>query len=311
MRTVLITILVLFLAISAKSQLLGSIKMDPDELLLPAFSSDSTNILKEAIKSGVFISRQSFQIRDRISGKLYGLNGKNEFGIEYSIGIKVPDGFLLTDKAVRPWLYNSMYGKYKGKYDPVFLQPKFSEIGDSLKYDTLDYELSKQESVIDTAVYRFFSQNFKGDGFVLDTTNGKKKGWLIWITSQQNIDYEKSAKFDYIIERKEIFINKDHQSFEVESPQTEQNVLCGIYVVPVYTKIGVIEFRLCGIVVPEIDTWKIGCPFVESKEDTESTPNDSRTQVEQPDELTPIENSDAEKVKEKKNKKNKRIKDGK
>ena len=79
----------------------------------------------------------------------------------------------------------------------------------------------------------------------------------------------------------------------------------GIYVVPVYTKIGVIEFRLCGIVSLVDDGWKIYCPFVGMKgeEASDEAPGDTEVGSDEPSELTPVKDMGKEKAKDKKKKK--------
>lgn len=65
------------------------------------------------VSPALFLFRQSFQVADNKTGDLYGLNNQDEFGAEVSIGIKVKDGFVLTDKAMRPWAYNRKFDEYK------------------------------------------------------------------------------------------------------------------------------------------------------------------------------------------------------
>lgn len=267
--------------------------------------STEQQFIEDVVKNGLFISKQSFQICDRETGELFGLNGKKEFGVQYSIGVKIPDGIVLTDKAVRPWLYNNKFGKYRQKYDPVFYQATFSEMTDKVKYDSLDYTLAELDGVVDTTIYKFSSGTFDGNGFALDGTIGKKEGWIVWITAKKDHDFEQSANLNYTIYRKTITIDADKQSFDISKPNLEQNILGGIYVVPVYTKIGVIEFRLCGIVSLVDDGWKIYCPFVGMKgeEAFDEAPGDTEVGSDEPSELTPVKDMGKEKAKDKKKKK--------
>lgn len=305
MRIVLIAFVALFMATSGKSQLLGSIKINPDELAFPPSSNEDMAILKNGINSGLFISKQSFQICDKETGELFGLNGKKEFGIQYTVGIKIPNGFLLPDKAIRPWLYNNKFDKYKEKYDPVFYQATFSELGEQVQYDSLDYALTKQQELVDTTLYRFSSKTFGGKGFVLENTSGKKEGWIVWITTNKGTDFEQTGNLNYTIYRKNLTINKKECFFEIDKPTIEQEVLGGIYVVPAYTEIGVVEFRLCGIIAPQNDKWKIFCPFIEVKDarTTEEELNQEEKRKDELPELTPVEKRNDEKAKDKKKRK--------
>lgn len=305
MKTLLMTFVVLCCTVSVQGQLLGPVNINLDEYSFPDISNDSTVILKKMIKSGLFISKQSFQIYDKENDNLFGLNGKKEFGIQYSVGVKIPDGLLLTDRAVRPWLYDPKYEKYKEKYEPVFFQAMYAEIGDKLHYRTLKYKLSEQQVLLSGGLYRFFSTCFDGKGFVLEKTEGAKSGWLVWITCKKNADLDHSTGLDYIIHKKEVIVDKRKCTFSIEGPETADNVLLGIYIVPVCSQIGVLEFRLCGIVVPDDKAWKLCCPFAEEN-NCEKVESKSQEKVEEPAELTLIEkdkageNSETKQIKTKK-----------
>lgn len=270
-----------------------------------ALTSDNQQLIEDVIKTGLFLSKQSFQICDKETGELFGLNGKKEFGIQYSVGVKVPNGFCLTDKAVRPWLYNSKYVRYKEKYDPVFYQATFSELKENAEYNSLDYASTKPEEVMDSVIYRFSSNTFGEKGFVLDSTKGKKDGWVIWVNADQNIDFEQTLNLNYIIYRKVLTVNERNRSFDINKPNTEQNVLGGIYVVPVYTAIGIVEFRLCGLILSINDEWKVCCPFVglTNTSVTEATPRNTEAIEEENFKLTPTGKIKKEDNKDKKKKK--------
>lgn len=260
-------------------------------------------LVEKSVERGLFLSRQSFQIYDRESGDIFGLNGKNEFGIQYSIGIKTLGGFFLTDRAVRPWAYDTNFEKYKKKYDPIFYQAMYAELEGKAVYDTLEYNLTQQEVIIDTTLYRFPSRTFGGDGFILDHTVGEKEGWVVWITVNQDVDLEKMDDFNYTIYKKTLTIKDREGKFQIDQPNTEQKVLGGIYVVPFNTKIGILEFRLCGILVPSDKGWEIYCPFVGSKNEVEVPDKAFEEKREKPVELTPIGKTDKEQIKDTKKKK--------
>ncbi len=260
-------------------------------------------LVEKAIEKGFFLSKQSYQIYDKKSGDIFGLNGKSEFGVQYTIGIKTLGGFLLVDKAMRPWLYDNNFEKYKGKYDPIFYQALYSESKEKVAYDTLEYTLTQQEMLVDTTLYYFPSRTFGGEGFALDDIAGEKDGWIVWITSSREADFEKEVDLHYTIYKKTLTLKQEREVFQIEQPSVEQKILGGIYVVPSYTKIGVLEFKLCGILVPVDDKWFIHCPFVESTHKRNPSVEDSEKESEQSVELTPIGKAKEEKVKEGKTKK--------
>lgn len=256
-------------------------------------SSSNQQLIEKALNNALFISQQSFQICDRETGELFGLNGKKEFGIQYSLGIKVPGGFLLNDEAVRPWVYNDKYKKYQNKYDPVFYQAKFSELSEEAKYDSLGYTLVGMQELVDTMVYSLSSETFDNKGFVLDYTIGEKEGWAVWLTTDKATDLSQTTKLNYTIYRKKIVVEKIKQSFEIAKPDVGQDILGGIYVVPYYTEIGIVEFRLCGVMSKSKGGWKIHCPFVGMEDEISSgqKPNQEeelKEEDEDASELTPV-----------------------
>lgn len=267
-----------------------------------SFKSNNQQFIENSIKPGLFLSRQSFQICDKETGELFGLNGKKEFGVQYTIGVKCHEGFFLVDQAVRPWLYNNKFEKYKAKYDPVFYQAMFSEIGGKANYDPLDYTLTKQEILVDTTLYQFSSRTFKGEGFKLENSMGEKDGWVVWITASRQTDFEEAADLSYTIYKKDIKIDYKGQSFDLEAPNVDRIIVGGIYVVPVYVNIGVIEFRLCGVLVSQNNQWKIFCPFGGMEEPIAQEGNNLEEVKGGTSELTPVEKDNKGKAQKRKEK---------
>lgn len=270
------------------------------------FRSNNQLIVEDCVKIGLFISKQSYQVCDKKSGYIYGLHGNKEFGIQYTIGVKVPNGFVLVDQAVRPWIYDDNFKKYEEEYDPLFYEANYSDIKEDLKYDSLDYSLTKQEILIDTTIYRFTSKSFNNEGFALDNRAGEKEGWIVLIKSNQDSDFDGAGGLDFIIYRKEITIEGGCQLYDLNRDTSDENILGGIFVVPSVTKIGIIEFRLCGILTCQNDQWKIACPFVGLKDSLANIgKNDEGTNDDaDPSELTPVSKRDTKDAKvKKKNKK--------
>jgi hypothetical protein len=257
----------------------------------------SPTYITTAIKSGLFVSRQSFQIYDEATGDIFGRNGKEEFGVQYSLGVKVPNGFVLSDKAVCPWKYDNGFFKYRDKYNPISYKASYTGL-DKVEYDSLSYSLTKMDELVDSTLYRFDSDTFHGDGFILDSSTGDKSGWVVWITSADNADFETAPNISYSVFKKAVKIERQLQTIDIEKPSTVQNVIGGIYIVPSFYKIGVIELRLSGILAQNGEKWQLIFPFVDEKAQKHETKKVSETE-QKPDttnnddnsELTPINKS--------------------
>lgn len=272
-----------------------------------SFITNDQKLVEDAIKDATFITRQSFQIKDKASGDLYGLNGKQEFGVEYSLGVKIPDGIVLTDKAVRPWNYNAKFSKYKGKYEPVPYLSSATEITKAPQYDSLSYEQDKAVALVDTVLYKASSNTYGGKGIALDGSAGEKSGWIVWVSTPKETDFEKEISHEYTIYKKSVNVEEDKKSAPIDVPDMEQTIIGALYVVPTFPRIGVIEFRLCGVAVPDGKGWKLCFPFLGMKDSKgeggkqeEAKPSDGGGS-----ELTPIDRKDDGKGKGKKKKKNK------
>lgn len=262
------------------------------------FSTPSQLMVENAVKSSMFLSKQSFQIRDKKTDELFGLNGKKEFGIQYAIGVKINSGVLLVDRVVRPWLYDSKFEKYKENYDPVLYQSAYTEQGEKVNYQELNLESNKLEDIFEKQIYSYPTEIFARKGLTIDNAEGTKKGWIIWVVADNNADFEVTANLNFTVYQKDLAVSKAQKSFVIEKPEGVQKILGGIYVVPYYTEIGVIEFKLCGLIVPDTEmTWKVCCPFVEYSDSQVEPADGSEGRFE----LTPIgkDKKDNEKNKKK------------
>ena len=257
------------------------------------FSLKTSNqqFIEKALSNGVFMSKQSFQIRDKKSGELFGLNGKKEFGIQYSLGFKIKGGILLTDKAVNPWNYESKFDKYRDQYEPVLLDAYYADSKETADYTRLSYDIASKQDIVNGEIYKFSSEAFNGTGLGLDSSLGEKDGWLIWLTADPERDKESSSKISLTIYSKSINVNNEAKSFAVEPFNTIQEILGGIYVVASYKNVGCVEFNICGVLTKIDNEWKLVCPFVGMEgieEPKEQVKEPEAPSEEGPSELTPI-----------------------
>ena len=251
-------ILLLFMMLLASDNMFGQFVLSS--------KGNNQQLVEDIVKNGFFISKQSYQICDRESGELFGLKGNKEFGIRYTLGLKLRDGYCLSDEAIRPWLYDDQFDKYAQKYDPIFYQALYSDLKEQAEYDTLSYDLTKQKVLVKDTLYHFVSDAFHGQGFLVDSVSGAKKGWVVWISAKRNQDLEQSSEVN----------------FHIYPVLKDRITLGGVYVVPVYTNVGVVEFRLCGIIIPTTDKWVIHCLFAKGVQSSDENVSESGT-----NELTP------------------------
>lgn len=257
-------------------------------------------------KSGLFISKQSFRISNKKSGKVYGYKGKTYFGIQYSIGIKVKEGIILTDKVVRPWEYDNNFNQYKEEYNPILYKSEFSSIEDEIAFDSLFYNAEEKVVLVEDESYMFPSTTFSGDGLSIDNTKGEKDGWVVWVMTDDDAEISKSSNIYLTAYSKTVQVSSESDPIDLDTPTTNDKIIGGLYIVPYFTEIGVIEFRVSGILIGNESKWKIYTPFIGMEASTNSEKPEKETPQSVSDEdnkdstgLTPVD----EKPSKKKNKK--------
>lgn len=225
-------------------------------------SSTQQQFVEGAVKPGLFVAMRSFQLWDEKTDELFGYNNNKEFGTQYALGVKITDGYCVPGNIMNPWDYDSNFKKYSKKYSPLAMDAKYTELNDSAAlYRDLDMPMAHVSSLHDKMLYEVVSSEFDGEGFSVDKTFGEKKGWIVWVFTDQETDLSKSLDVRLAIYKKTINLEDGGSNiFEIE-PQTVQKSIGGIFVVPEYTGVGKIEFRLCGVIVPNGEKWNILCPF--------------------------------------------------
>ena len=262
------------------------------------FSTSNQQLVEDAIQDGIVIWRQSYQLEDTAMNQRFGRYGEAEFGKSYSLAVKVGGGLYLFGQAMRPWESDGNFARYRETHKPVLYKTYYRCLSDSVEHEiVIDY--ARAESCGENNLFFLRdSTTFSGNGFTVDGSEGTKKGWLVWVTSDVNLENSDSTTTaDYVIYRHEQTIVADSSRYAITPPATGKPMWGGIYVVPEQTAIGQLTFRLCGIISKEGDGWQLIIP----SKGTSQLAVSSDAQ----DELTPVGDSDAEK-KSKKSKRRKR-----
>lgn len=257
--------------------------------------------IEKAVTPALFIFNQSYQIRDKKTGELYGRYGHQEFGGLSSLGIQISQGIILTDKALTPWIYDQNFKKYKDKYEPVLFKSTYKRL-DSTTETPLELSNVSEITLQDSILHEFSLTEFHNEGLVIDTVAGRKEGWVVIITNDSIRN--NSARYSCQIIKKEFEIKPEVSKFEVDVLHSSNSVVGGLYLVPSVSKMGVLEFRLGGVLVNKNTKWEIICPFADVKTRITAQPADKDKLLGEDKELTPIEGQKIDiKKRKKKNKK--------
>ena len=230
--------------------------------------SPNQQIIEKVVNSGVFIIKQSYELADSLDNR-YGLSGNKAFGVDYTLAVKVKNGFLVNQRTVNPWDYNPLFDQYRGEYTPKPFPSLYSEVSVNCKYDTITIKEDELKVVFPDMLYAQESEQFFGDGFSLGGEVGENDGWIVWFTKKKDSDLGHSTDLNLsIIQKKQTITQKESGSYyyQVDSLQTSEYIIGGIFIIPEIISVGQMEMKLCGIVCRIDNGWILCCPFVNDKE---------------------------------------------
>ncbi len=231
---------------------------------LDGFSIQKTNnqqLIEEAVRGGLFLLRQDYQLKDTVSGKYYGRGG-DVFGSIYALGVKLRGGYCLADRGIHPWEYDVDFNEYRSTYMPVMYKIYRREMASAIMTECPVWE-GKQVRELVSGKFSFVEDSlFRNEGFDTDLTAGKKAGWFVWVVSNKAVEEATfGTEVSYTIYRKKLDIRENVGEYAIDAPSTNQKVWGGIYVEPVQTAVGQITFRLIGVVDKQENQWTMFTPF--------------------------------------------------
>ncbi len=218
--------------------------------------SPSQQFVEDAVTGGIMIVRQRYRLQDDKS-KYWGFNNNPWFGENYTIGVKIQGGYMVSDKAVHPWNYDPNYDNYRsGGYRPEILETACRPATDSL-FSELPFAGSGYREISDKKFHAIDSGFFNGVGFETDNTGGRKEGWLVWVIADKTIAEAPATALSFICYRSELTFTDGTSLYDVKGPSTQKKIIGGIYVLPVVTGVGRVTFRLAGMLHAEKEKWSV------------------------------------------------------
>lgn len=234
--------------------------------------SGSQPLIEEAVRQAVVVFNQSYQISDS-TGRLFNRIDKNgNFNEINSIGIWTKDAVCVTDRVLTPWENDPLFQEYKAEYSPVQCSTSYHLLGkerktfytDSLHFDTIYSNL----------LFSWKSKIWRNNGFTLGNGIGEIDGYMVWISVEDTNTFD---SLTFVTEHTRInFTNKENiytlvapnvptKTSNIQNlvwPKSVKNIVGGIFVVPVFNKIGTIELKLYGIAINIQNNWKLIKTFV-------------------------------------------------
>jgi hypothetical protein len=223
-----------------------------------SLNSGNQQLIEEAVKGGIFIVRQSYQLKDIDTNTLYGWDNAEHFGYTLSLGIKAENGYYLEPKAVEPWRYDRRYTEYNDRrqYIPLVSESRYKSLTDSI-FSVLPYEKDGLKMLAGGKFYFFRDSLFDNQGFETDDSDGRKEGWLVWLVSPDTLQTVAGEEFSLLVYRHELTFETGARAYRIKDPSTNNRVWGGFYIVPQTTGIGKISFRIGGLLSKREDYWQV------------------------------------------------------
>ena len=235
-------------------------------------------MVEKSIDGTIVLVKQSYQVKNKKTGKIYGRSGKKDFGHCFSIAIKSEHGFLLTEKGLKPWLYDESFKKVENDYEPVILMTEIREISTESKFIQCPMKIQSQQPAEGIWIANI-ADSLNTDKLEIDNENGVKDGWLIWFYSPKDSKADELGAVSLQSANKKIDVKYD-KSIDIDEPANSNHVLGGVYVCPYFIGGGHIVYKFVGMVVKIENKWKLQIPFVGMSHENSSVEPDEKSQEE-------------------------------
>jgi len=269
------------------------------------FMATSQNIMERAIDGSTVVLRQSYQVKNKKNGKTYGRSGKEYFGHSYSVAVKTESGLIISEKGLKPWLYDEAFKKVENDYEPVISMTEIRETNADTKYVQCPIKVQNQQPSEGIWIANI-ADSLNTNTLETDNENGVKDGWLIWFYSPKDSKADELGAVSLKSVNKKIDI-KDDKGIDIDEPANSNKVLGGIYVCPYFIGGGHVVYKLVGMAMKIENKWKLQIPFVGMSHENSSVEPDEKPQeepnVEEPAQEKDDQDIDLTPVKQPKDKK--------
>ncbi len=220
-----------------------------DEYLKEAgYIGQNSTLISDAVAPALSIIRQQYRLeRD---GSFYGKNNLPFYGETYTLGIKVSNGTIMQRDVVFPWEHDADFLRVKqsGNYKPAIFWSLQRSLSDSI-WSQVELDLGTQYTypiAKDSLLYRHID-TINDFGLPTDEMPGNKKGYLVWAYSHTNVK-DSTMRVNLRQVGHHVETSADSTYYSV-SPENADNVIGGVFVVPVIERVGYIRVQVAGIAV--------------------------------------------------------------
>lgn len=211
-------------------------------------------LIEQSLTGSLFVMSQSYQLKDTVTGQIFGRNNQKQFGEAYSMALKVDGGYYVTSNLFTPWEGDENYKKYEGKLKPVLYETKARALSDTIWQPVpIDFPIEKDSLnqylfINDTVLYM-------GEGLSIDTVKCKTAGWVVLVTKRKNVWLEKITKIENLIYKNVVDFTDTKPSVNVT--EMENDFLFGYFIEPKQTEYGQLTFFLKGFLFRDNEGWSV------------------------------------------------------
>lgn len=234
-----------------------------------AFRSNNQQILEEAIKGSFIKVIQSYELCDTSSNERFGREGNSYFNRIPFLGIETSKGLILPKSIINPWEVDEDFKKYEQQYKPLLTETSFLALKVMApSCENVPQLLNTENTKPCNGFVCYNDSSIKNIGLEIDSLPGPKTGWLIWVTAPK--DFAQTDSIKLISVRKDLDALENSEPIKIETPNVEDLILGGIYVLPIQTKIGQLNIYLSGIISFNNNEWGLSFPFIHKTQKEES-----------------------------------------
>ena len=212
-------------------------------------STVELGIVYQAVSPALKVVTQQYKLGK--DGKYYGSNNNPYFGESVSLAVKIAGGTIMQNKVVYPWNFDKNFKTYSETHTPAYHATLQASLNGEAP-EGVNFELGTPyvKPVGENALLYSHSDMYSDFGLTVDTVAGEKKGYMLWI-------YKGTDQYEHTVEMLDVTATADSTVIAM-NPVHPENLLGGLYVVPVNERPGTISFHLVGVASTKNDVdWSL------------------------------------------------------
>lgn len=212
----------------------------------PSGLNTGAELVEKTIESTFILLYQDYALENK-DGQRFGRGGGSCFNsIEY-IGIATNEGVLFFDDIMQPWMSDKEFADYKDAYKPFLISTSVSLLETEYKED-----IPIKDSIYKNVENKYYilEDSTYSRGLIIDKTDSiSRNGWFVWIT----LDHKASKKLSLNIYKRELPEEDINGKITVKEPNLGNNILGALYITPLISGPGVLQFKLEAVISKDKD----------------------------------------------------------